>query len=103
MNHGQLSAVGNTVYVANARYKNTIGAAELWVLWRDPEFSAVQEAFYYARVIEIPTPRYTTYDAQVVGVQALAPARLYLLRYGLLHVRESLMLRHRPSKLSKSQ
>jgi hypothetical protein len=66
--NGKLPAVGNTVDVANANWTNTIGAAELAVVWTDPEFDAKQKAFYYARVLEIPTPRWSTYDAFRFGV-----------------------------------
>jgi Protein of unknown function (DUF3604) len=59
---GKLPPVGNTVDVANANWTNTIGAAELATVWTDPDFNPGQQAFYYARVIEIPTPRWSTYD-----------------------------------------
>ncbi len=65
---GKLPPVGNTVDVANANWTNTIGAAELGVVWTDPDFDAKQKAFYYARVLEIPTPRWSTYDAFRFGV-----------------------------------
>lgn len=65
---GKLPAVGNTVDVANATWTNTIGAPELIGTWSDPEFDASQRAFYYARVIEIPTPRWTAYEAKRFGV-----------------------------------
>ena len=66
---GKLPAVGNTVDTANATWTNTIGAPELITVWTDPEFDSNQRAFYYARVIEIPTPRWTAYDAKRFGVE----------------------------------
>jgi hypothetical protein len=65
---GKLPAVGNTVDAAKATYTNSIGASELGAVWTDPDFDATQKAFYYARVIEIPTPRWSTYDAFRFGV-----------------------------------
>ncbi len=65
---GKVPAVGNTVDIKNASYTNTIGAVELKTVWRDPEFDASQDAFYYARVLQIPTPRWSTYDAKKLGV-----------------------------------
>ncbi len=60
---GKLPAVGNTVDVSSATYSNSIGATQLSVEWQDPDFNASQDAFYYVRVLEIPTPRWTAYDA----------------------------------------
>jgi hypothetical protein len=65
---GKLPPVGNTVDVENANWLNTIGASELTSVWTDPDFDADEMAFYYARVIEIPTPRWSTYDAHRLGV-----------------------------------
>jgi hypothetical protein len=69
---GKLPAVGNTVDVANATWTNTIGAPELITVWKDPGFDASLRAVYYARIIEIPTPRWTAYDANRFGVEAPA-------------------------------
>lgn len=65
---GKLPSVGNTVDVANASWTNTIGSPELIGLWKDPDFDAKQPAAYYARVLEIPTPRWTAYEAKRFGV-----------------------------------
>jgi hypothetical protein len=66
--NGKLPAVGNTVDVANATWTNTIGAPELITVWEDPDFDPAEAAFYYARVIEIPTPRWTAYEAKRFGI-----------------------------------
>jgi hypothetical protein len=66
---GKLPSVGNTVDVANANWTNTIGAPELIAVWKDPDFDPKELAFYYTRVIEIPTPRWTAYDAKRFGVK----------------------------------
>jgi Protein of unknown function (DUF3604). len=60
---GKVPAVGNTVDVTKATYTNSIGAVELKAVWTDPEFDLSQHAFYYTRVLQIPTPRWSTYDA----------------------------------------
>jgi hypothetical protein len=66
--NGKLPAVGNTVDVANATWTNTIGASELITVWKDPSFDPSLRAVYYVRVLEIPTPRWTTYDAKRFGI-----------------------------------
>ena len=65
---GVVPPVGSTVDVENATYTNTIGAVELKTVWTDPEFDPSLHAFYYARVLEIPTPRWTTIQAKQLGV-----------------------------------
>lgn len=66
---GKLPPVGNTVDVASATWSNSIGFPELISVWSDPDFDPTERAFYYARVIEIPTPRWTAYEALRFGVQ----------------------------------
>jgi hypothetical protein len=66
---GRLPAVGSTVDAATATYTNTIGDPELSTLWMDPDFDPEQRAFYYARVLEIPTPRWSSYDAVRFGLE----------------------------------
>jgi hypothetical protein len=65
---GRLPPVGNTVDVANATWTNTIGASEIGTVWTDPEFDSSEAAFYYVRVLEIPTPPWYVYDAFRFGV-----------------------------------
>ena len=65
---GKVPTVGNTVDVKNATWTNTIGDPELICVWEDPDFDPTLKAFYYARVIEIPTPRWTAYDAYRYGL-----------------------------------
>jgi len=64
---GKVPSVGNTVDVKAASYSNTIGAVELKGKWRDPDFDPKAPAAYYVRVLEIPTPRWSTYDAKTTG------------------------------------
>ena len=66
---GVVPPVGNTVDVKAANWTNTIGASELGTVWTDPDFDPGQHAFYYARVIEIPTPRWIVYDAFRFGAE----------------------------------
>ena len=75
---GKVPAVGNTVDLATATYTNTIGAAELTGYFKDPAFDPKQRAFYYVRVIEIPTPRWTAYDAVKYKVKMSAEVPMSL-------------------------
>ncbi len=65
---GSLPAVGNTVDLATGLFTNDIGTPELVTVWTDPDFDATQRAFYYVRVLQIPTPRNSTYDAIALGL-----------------------------------
>jgi len=73
---GKVPPVGTTVDVANATWNNTIGASDLITVWRDPDFDPAQRAFYYARVLEIPTPRWTAHDAKYFGVKMPPEVRM---------------------------
>ncbi|MDX1742528.1 MAG: DUF3604 domain-containing protein, partial [Ruegeria sp.] len=66
---GKIPEVGNTVDLEAASYRNTIGASELGTVWTDPDFDPTEPAFYYARVIEIPTPRWVVYDKVRLGAE----------------------------------
>jgi hypothetical protein len=67
---GKLSPVGNTVDIATGQYSNSIGDAQLAAAWTDTEFDPAVRAFYYVRVIQIPTPRHTLYDAIALAIDA---------------------------------
>ena len=66
---GKLPAVGNTVDLKTATYSNSIGAVHLSTMWRDPNFDSAEKAFYYVRVLEIPTPRWTAFDELKFGIK----------------------------------
>ena len=76
LNGGKLTPVGDTVDIAKASYTNSIGAPELRTMWSDPEFDASQRAFYYVRVMEIPTPRWVVFDALRYGAKLLPETEL---------------------------
>ena len=80
--NGKVPAVGSTVDVENATWTNTIGDPELITVWKDPDFDPKQKAFYYARVMEIPTPRWTAYDAKRFGIKALPGTRMTIQERG---------------------
>ena len=75
---GKLPPVGNTVNVADASYSNSIGAPQLTTVWKDPQFDPKERAFYYVRVIEIPTPRWTAFDAKRFHVKMPKEATMFL-------------------------
>jgi hypothetical protein len=66
---GKIPPVGNTVNVPDASWTNSIGDVQLTTVWQDPDFDSSEQAFYYVRVLEIPTPRWTAYDAKRFGVK----------------------------------
>ena len=68
---GKVPAVGNTVDLTKATWTNTIGSTELMGSWTDPDFDPKQHALYYVRVLQIPTPRWSTYDAVRAGLPLL--------------------------------
>ncbi|MCL4807991.1 MAG: DUF3604 domain-containing protein [Thermoanaerobaculia bacterium] len=73
---GKVPSVGSTVDVENATWTNSIGAPELIAVWKDPAFDPALRAFYYLRVLEIPTPRWTAYDAKRFGNKPLPGTRM---------------------------
>lgn len=73
---GAIALVGNTVDISTATYSDTIGDVKLATLWSDPDYQLGQEVFYYARVLEIPTPRWSTYDAVNLGLEPPQPATI---------------------------
>ncbi len=73
---GRLPPVGNTVDAASASYSNDIGSSALSGYWRDAEFDPQNPAFYYARVLQIPTPRWSTHDARVLGHTPAEPSAI---------------------------
>ena len=73
---GKLPPVGNTVDIEAANWTNTIGASELAAIWTDPDFDAEQSAFYYLRILEIPTPRWVLYDKLRLGAEIPEDAEL---------------------------
>lgn len=70
---GRVPPVGNTVDVAEASYWNSVGSPELSAVWRDPGFDPEEPAAYYVRVIEIPTPKWTAFDARYFDIRDLPP------------------------------
>ena len=72
---GELPPVGNTVDVKNATWSDTIGDAQLTTFWKDPDFDPTQPSFYYVRVLEIPTPRWTVYDAKHYGEELVQDSK----------------------------
>ena len=75
--NGKVGAVGNTVDAETASWSNTIGASELMTVWTDPDFDAAERAFYYVRVLEIPTPRWVLYDKVRFGIELPEDAEIF--------------------------
>lgn len=73
---GRVTPVGNTVDARAASYHNSIGDPSLTAVWTDPDFDPSQRALYYARVIEIPTPRWSTFDAKTLGTEPMDPVSI---------------------------
>jgi hypothetical protein len=73
---GRVLPVGSSVDAVNATYDNTLGSPHLSAQWRDPDFNARQAAFYYVRVLEIPTPRWSTFDAVQLQREPMAPVSI---------------------------
>ena len=73
---GRVLPVGSSVDAVNATYDNTLGSPQLSAQWRDPDFDAGEEAFYYVRVLEIPTPRWSTFDAVQLQREPMAPVSI---------------------------
>ena len=65
---GKVAPVGNTVDLKTGHYTNSIGDAQLATVWSDPEFDAGLRAFYYVRVLQIPTPRHTLFDTIALNI-----------------------------------
>lgn len=74
--NGKVPSVGNSVNLEDATWDNSIGSTELSTVWTDPDFNAAQESFYYVRVLEIPTPRWTLYDKIMYGAEFSEKAKL---------------------------
>jgi hypothetical protein len=79
---GKLPSVGSTVDAEHATWTNSIGAPELIAVWKDPSFDPALHAFYYVRVIEIPTPRWTAYDVKRFGNKPLPGTRMTITERG---------------------
>lgn len=79
---GKVPSVGSTVDVENATWTNSIGAPELIAVWKDPAFDPALRAFYYLRVLEIPTPRWTAYDVKRFGNKPLPGTRMTITERG---------------------